>query len=447
MMISVILWLSIIWIAPLICFLLRNETKFKKNIAVGVTLPFDAREDEQVLTNLRSFRKAEVWICIILILIAIPCMFAGSFDVTMTLWTVWLLLCTIVPYIPYVLCNRSLHKIKYQRGWLRVCPGKLTVDTSIIPDQQWLSPLFFLIPFLISLLPLVWERIFWLIYVIDALSILLFWLCYRYLYRNKSEKVDDNTGLTNTLTRVRRRNWGTVWIASSYSMAAMNLGVALSHARPLPMLFLILGIGLVITFFVVRVEIKTRAVQEKLTAQSGHSFYVDDDDKWIWGIIYYNPQDSHTFINNRVGINTTVNLAKPVGKAMAILTIAILLGLPFLVPIINSVADKPPVMSYTNTEITASSGGTEYEIPLPQIKSVQLLEQLPEGLSRVVGTGLSNLLKGTFTSKATGSVKVCLDPTCPPYILITTDKEQHYLFGTRNGRQTRDVYEKISKGM
>ena len=44
-MLNIILWLSIIWLAPLMCFVLANEAKFKKNIAVGVTLPYEGRHD------------------------------------------------------------------------------------------------------------------------------------------------------------------------------------------------------------------------------------------------------------------------------------------------------------------------------------------------------------------------------------------------------------------
>lgn len=51
-----VLWLSIVWIAPLICGLLANEAKFKKNIVVGVTLPFEAREDAAVKQTLNRFK-------------------------------------------------------------------------------------------------------------------------------------------------------------------------------------------------------------------------------------------------------------------------------------------------------------------------------------------------------------------------------------------------------
>lgn len=36
-MAGVILWGSILWLAPILYAVLRNETKFKKNLAVGVT--------------------------------------------------------------------------------------------------------------------------------------------------------------------------------------------------------------------------------------------------------------------------------------------------------------------------------------------------------------------------------------------------------------------------
>ncbi len=47
MLTNLIMWGSIIWIIPLVYFMQKNETKFKKNIVIGVTLPFEAREDTQ----------------------------------------------------------------------------------------------------------------------------------------------------------------------------------------------------------------------------------------------------------------------------------------------------------------------------------------------------------------------------------------------------------------
>ena len=39
MIMRLILWLSVLWIAPLVSGVLVNDAKFKKNLAGGVTIP------------------------------------------------------------------------------------------------------------------------------------------------------------------------------------------------------------------------------------------------------------------------------------------------------------------------------------------------------------------------------------------------------------------------
>lgn len=105
---NVLMWLSIIWIAPLICFLLRNDAKFKKNIVVGVTLPYEARSDQAISDRLNKFKLQELRVMIFLIAIAIPCVFITSFNLMFILWGAWLIPCIIIPYIPYAKCNKDL---------------------------------------------------------------------------------------------------------------------------------------------------------------------------------------------------------------------------------------------------------------------------------------------------------------------------------------------------
>ena len=110
-----VLWLSIVWIAPLICFLQVNEARFKKNIVVGVTLPFKAREDEAVKTVLKKYKMSMWTACGILMALA-----AAGWALapeSMTLWLVWVDLCIILPYVPYVRTNSALKKLKIERGW------------------------------------------------------------------------------------------------------------------------------------------------------------------------------------------------------------------------------------------------------------------------------------------------------------------------------------------
>ena len=47
-MMNLVLWGSVIWLAPLICYMLVNETKSKKNLVLAVTLPAEGRSDPEV---------------------------------------------------------------------------------------------------------------------------------------------------------------------------------------------------------------------------------------------------------------------------------------------------------------------------------------------------------------------------------------------------------------
>lgn len=68
--------------------------------------------------------------------------------------------------------------------------------------------------------------------------------------------------------------------------------------------------GAVVVVATIGIEFRVRRAQERLTADSGKDFYVDEDDQWIWGMFYYNPNDKRLVVNNRTGINTTFNLAR-----------------------------------------------------------------------------------------------------------------------------------------
>ena len=204
-------------------------------------------------------------------------------------------------------------------------------------------------------------------------------------------------------------------------------------------------ISAVITAAAVGVEMSTRKAQERLTEESGRGTYTDDDDKWIWGLFYYNPRDSHSFVNDRIGTGMTVNLARPAGKLMGTLALLILLAIPFIMPITNAVLNKPPELILSSTELTARSGGTEYVLGTEEIEHAELMDALPDGLVRINGTGLETLYKGRFSSEATGAVTVCLDPTAGPYIFIETESGSAYIFGTRDSKVTEEIFENIKE--
>jgi hypothetical protein len=234
-----------------------------------------------------------------------------------------------------------------------------------------------------------------------------------------------------------------MWLICAYSFAVISLTTYFTRNSPVWSIAIIIIMSFVICVAAIRVELSTRKIQEKLTAESGKSWYVDDDDKWIGGIIYYNPNDSHLIINNRVGTNSTFNLAKTSGKIIMGSVILLLLIMPFSGALINMAGSKPISLELTETAIVSSSGRSEYAVPYKEISDLQLLEELPKNMVRTFGTGMENLLKGNFTASEIGSMKVRLDPNYAPFILITTGDGGHYLFGSRDSELTKQVYEQL----
>ena len=434
---STVLWLTIIWIAPLVCFLLINEAKFKKNIVVGVTLPFEARSHEAVQAALKKFRMYEWIVCALLIVLAV---IGWAVDgENMTIWLIWIDLCIILPYIPYVKTNSALKKLKKECGWgIAASTQNIRVNTSAMAEGKWIPAWAFLPAAVLCLVPLAFDRSMWTMNVVLAVCNVLFWFGYRYAYRNKSEMVDDNVELTKVLTQVRRYNWGRMWLLVAYSMAFMNIGVMLTMHSALWSMILYIAFMVVVVGAALWVELNTRRVQEKLTRESGHDWYVDEDDNWIGGLLYYNTNDSRLVINSRVGINSSINAAHPAGKILTVLTVVLLLALPFAG---NFIGGGDVALNVDDYAVMGSNGRTEYVIELDDVESVQLMEELPGNMVRNFGTAMPQLLKGDFTASEIGHVKVCLDPTVPPFLLIETTEGKAYLLGSRTDGVVKEVYE------
>lgn len=440
MIMRLILWLSVLWIAPLVAGIMVNDAKFKKNLAVGVTIPPAFQSDPDVAVRLARFRRQEWTVCIALVLAAVPCVFVRAFGLNMTLWSVWLLLVCVLPYVPYARCNLALKRLKVEHGWRREsAPHTETVDLAAVPSYRWLSPWLFALPLAVSLLPLIWSAENWIVLLTDAGCVVLFWLCYRFCYRKKSERVDENAELAKVLSQVRLHHWGRLWLVSAWVMAALNL--VFSLAAP-DSTFALCALGALMLFHIAYLlynEFRLRALQAKLTAGAATGALVDEDDRWIFGQFYYNPDDRHLIVNARTGINTTVNLARPAGRAFLGFAALCLLGMLAVGPWMTSLDTRPVTLTATETELVSTYGGKETCIPRTEITEVTLLDDLPEHLTRSNGTSMEHVMYGRYVARGNGGLNLCLDPTQPPFLLVQTEGRT-YLLASRDPAQTWAAY-------
>lgn len=448
---KLILWACIVPLIPLMYWQLNNETKFKKNIALGVTLPYVGRTHPQTVELLSQFRKALKWVCLGLLVSAVVLVLLPvSFGLSLTIWLVWLDVAIVVPVIPYVKYHKKLKTLKKEQGWFPEVPRTRVVNlTAAAQEEKPVSPVQFLLPLVVSLVPLVWgvAQEDWLMaamFLVGPVCVLLFWAMYQWAMRRRAETVDGNETLTQTLTRIRRRAWRRSWVWGSWFMAGVNLSMWLALFQPLWGLMAMLGLSVLFVVFVVGLEVHLRHQQEYLTAQCGQDSYVDEDEKWIWGMFYYDPHDTHLVVNARIGMNTTVNLAKKSGRIIVGATAVLMLLMPLMGVWVMAEERAPLTLALTDTALVAEHGWDDYEIPLADLEHVELLQELPKGLQRMAGTGMDTVQKGRYRSDDYPKLTVCINPQVGPWLLITMDDGTVYLVGDGQGN-VEDIFEQLQQ--
>lgn len=444
MLFNILMWASIFWIAPLLGYLMTNNAKFKKNIAVGVTFMEEGKQDAEVISRLNRYKKQIKMITIVLLLAIIPGVFVSKFWILLTYYLVWTDVTMFIYTIPFYLCNKDLKAIKKRRGWVQHQGEKVEIDMENIPNFKEISPLLFIIPCIVSFLPLIWDRTFYVLYITSAASVLVFWFSYRYFYRNRSEVVNEERDLTRVLTQIRHYNWSKIWIVASWMTIPLSFSGLLFISHPALALTLIFLVTAVICVEAMGIEIKLRKMQEKLTKGSGVGTIVDEDDKWIGGMIYYNPNDSRLIVNERVGMNTTLNLARTSGKVITLFLLILILALPFTGPAMNVYYKQPIKIEVTKDEVEASQGITNYRIKLSDIKNVELIDELSDDLVRVNGTSFDDLLKGDFRD-GNENLTLMLRPNSKPFIRVTDKNGKVFVFSFRGDIEGK--FEEIRKSL
>lgn len=453
MLLRLIMFVCFYPIALIVFFVLRNEAKPKKNLVLGVTLPHDARQSDQVGTVVRRFLTLENAVMAVLTLTIAP-VFILNQDSVMMMWLFsWLLAALILPGIPYAAANRQLKALKQHNNWFGESTGVTLVDVSLaVAPKKKLSPWWFVPAAAITLVPVAHTLVtlrghdaFWpmiTVYLTFFVLTAVLYFLYGIIFRQRAEVVDANTPINAALTQVRRYNWGKSFLLIAWLTAAFDLLLWVFGFDSLAVVLLSVIYSLVLIILLMQAEFKTRKMQQKLTAESGVSVYTDDDDKWLLGMFYYNKNDAHFMINKRTGIGTTMNLARAPGKILIVFTALILLSMPLIGVWMMGEESAAVLLQFDGTMLTASHSGTVYTLDIADIASAELLDVLPDG-TRTNGTAFKTVLKGSFSMEGLGACRLCLNPQVPPFIVVTAADGKTYIFGSNDAAITRTVFEQL----
>lgn len=424
-----------VWLfLPIQYAVMRNNTHRRNNLILSVTMPPEAETDQKVQDYCQVFRKKLLRVCAGLTLSLVPALFFPWVSVTTTWALVWMPAAIFVLFRTYGKGYEDLNALKRRRGWQRACPGEIAVETRSLKLPGPVKCRWFVIPAVLSVLPVIscladdWDPAWKLQLAITAASCLLvnvtLAVYYGLVFRQRADAVDENPDRTAALTRIRRYNWNKFALGTAWATAACSLACWLCQGNQAVYLAVTLLYTVVLIAASLLTEFAVRRAQRRLTVETSPA--ADEDDRWIWGQFYYNPNSPKTFVQERVGMGLSMNYAKPAGKIMAVISGLLLLSLPLLGGWLMVEELSPIRVMQAGSTVAVSQAWTTYRFDRDQVIETQVLDQLPS-CSRVWGTGMETLLKGSFFVEGYGMAELCLNPEKPPFIMIKTEKNT-YIF-------------------
>lgn len=384
-MMNFILMPAFVMITIVVYFTMKSAIKPRRNILFGVTLPTQALCDDAVLKIIDDYKR-KINICnLVVVLTGLPTFFINREVLSITYFIIWsLVVAEWLVRQPYVLMNRKLTKLKKDKEWFIGEKRVVNMDTKIskLKDKMPLPDKYMLIPFGISLIPLI-------------ISIV---------------KYDEDLKYTTFI-------------------AFILIGI----------LVLLYFVGFIYT------NNRIKSLEEELLKMDKEIIYTDDDEYWIDGYKYYNENDCNSKVNPRFGFNVyTYNLATKKGKLSyysgliicAVLLIPLcfnLLGMEFTNHKIN----------ISNESVSIDYPFYDYEFSDSDIEEIKLVDEVSFRL-RTNGIGTDEYCRGSFKSAEYGKCRVYIYNKSKPYIIAKL-KNNYFIYNEKTKDETMNVYYQLQE--
>lgn len=472
-MISCMLIMFIVMFATL-----SSANKPKKNMFMAVTLPYDVLESDFIKEIQKEYKSLCNKVYIIMLLTAIPCIFPFWIFKNITVYIFYMLIwCLVFSYygiIPFKLMNRKVKAEKSKNNWF-VGEKKVVycdTKTTLLKNSMPISNKYFLIPILIGIIPLIMsiknfssENIVFLVVAILNLGvILLMFYIAKIFNKNKLKTYSTDSKINFILNKTEKRMVSIYFLINAIveSLIILVFYLTLFDYIDIKFFNIIIISTVVLSSIVVLgfIYIKKRIndLDEELTSKNKNSeIIVDDDDCWIDGIYYYNPNDSSKIVSSRFGYNMTYNIATKHGYFMAKKLDKIVLGATFLLMIILMIPSEFATSSISfndnSPNISISSFPYSYDLDYNDIESITITNEPISFRLRTNGIATDTKCIGNFKSDTYGKCRVYLyfdgEDNNPKYIVmkLKNNKFDYLIYNTKDDKNTEKVYSKLQKNL
>lgn len=438
----------------LMYFLMRNA-KDKNGYCFGATLSKELKSDPAVEAIDAEYRKVFKKSMIVLGIIPLFTFFIPYISIGFTIWMIWICVICFYPMVLFAKANKQIQELKKEKGWNKTSEISYTdMKIASVPGKVKFTT--FLPAIILSVIPVIWSYVqfheagfvaFRLCMITFAACTLLFYLIAVWTDKQKISVISEDSDTNMNYARAKKQIWKNFWLICAWVNTIFIWFILVGmYFRNTAMAILLWGsviYGVGIMFIALWLVKKIREVNQRYEVKRTLADASDDDRYWPYGIMYYNPKDTHIMVENRMGTGTAMNMATGVGKGMYLFA-----GLCLLIIPVSSIwmimLDFTPLSTkVVDDTIVCTHLSVEYEIPMEDIQEYTVLTDLPE-MTKVNGNGMDNIRSGTYEIYREGMFEAFLNPQNELFIKIVTEDENYYISGY-DDQATQRIIEELEK--
>lgn len=451
MIMNIIFFATMYPIIFIMLFLFSTQNKYENGRLFAVNMKKEWITDAAVADIQQTFKKEMRCYTIVLAIVPFVSLLTSHMSIQLTIWMFWLLAAIVLLSLPIVRANHRLKAWKMQNHLYEDRQPEHYVELKQAGSVRKVRFFPFFLPNIIgiasALLLLPKSGGLGLSCLIGTSCGLIFWLSAVWIDRQPVSVISTDSDVNINYARAKKNLWKNFWLICCWLNTALilSLEILTLSARHME-IFSVAGMiiyTLLLLLLCIFCMIKLKKIDRSYAQKRNLTSDENDDRNWIGGILYYNPCDAHTMVEQRVGIGTTVNMATTLGKGLAIFSAIAMLSIPLLCIWLIQEEFTPIDLVIENNALCAQHLKTDYEIPLEKIVDPILLtaSDLPDW-TRTNGTSMDTLEKGTFTISGGENVKVFLNPKNDSFIRFSANGKTYYMGGV-DDTQTKAVYNKL----
>jgi len=457
---SLILFITYWLTALLVAIMQYKINRSMKNIVLENTLPDEALKSPEIEKILKDFLKKLLLSVVFFGLVLCASFFIQYDSVNMFLFFLAMFGNLGLQFVINVKAIEEVHDLKIQKGW-SIGTQKVLVDIQAlkVKNRKVFPIWWFAIPFGIFAGLVAYQvssQMSTQLILINSLSFLLLFVLSVWLYflvkkmPVKPLTIDSQTNMQ--MNDVQKSFWCKTVLSLlvfslvfGFSITFFSSGEGSANLLAFA-LMMIFTIGFVA--YTIALVFGYRKQTTQLLTNAQKVFYENEDQYWKYGV-YINPNDSRLFVPSRMNMNLGVNLGKPAGKILAIVTaIALFIGLGVLLMFLgyNDFTPQPFRLNEINSGQTVELHNfiSSRTIETSDIKSVELVPiSYLNKATRNVGSATNSYRTGSFSLNDRELYLLIFNNVDRAVKIQTANRD--YFVNQRTLEQTQELYQKLVK--